>query len=77
MGSLQPRSRSHELIGISMNGPTVGHSWPAFSGTSWIATHRTPGCSASVALVQTGPGAGTGIGNGGGYGGIYCFALTP
>jgi hypothetical protein len=66
-----------ELLGFSMNGPTVGHSWPAFSGTNWIATHRAPGCSPSVALIQTGPGSGTGIGNGGGYGGIYCFALTP
>jgi hypothetical protein len=62
---------------FGMNGPTVGHSWPAFSGTSWIATHRAPGCSPSVGLVETGPGFGTGIGNGGGYGGIYCFALAP
>lgn len=65
------------LFGIVMNGPTVGHSWPAFSGTSWIGAHRAPGCSPSVSLLQTGPGFGTGIGNGGGYGGIYCFALSP
>lgn len=65
------------LFGLVMNGPTVGHSWPAFSGTSWIGTHRAPGCSPSVSLVQTGPGSGTGIGNGGGYGAIYCFALSP
>ncbi len=74
MGMPDPLS---ELLGIGMNGPTVGHSWPAFSGTNWIQTHRAPGCSPSVALIQTGPGSGTGIGNGGGYGGIYCFALTP
>jgi hypothetical protein len=58
-------------------GPGVGHSWPAMSGMSWIAAHGAPGCSPSVALVQSGPGEGTGIGNGGGYGGIYCFALKP
>jgi hypothetical protein len=58
-------------------GPGVGHSWPAMSGMSWIAAHGAPGCSPSVALVQTGAGDGTGIGNGGGYGGIYCFALKP
>jgi hypothetical protein len=62
---------------FGMNGPTVGHSWPAFSGTNWIAAHAAPGCEPSVGLVETGPGFGTGIGNGGGYGGIYCFALTP
>jgi hypothetical protein len=59
-------------------GPRVGHSWPAQqSGTNWMAAHAAPGCSPSVALVQTGPGSGTGIGNGGGYGGFYCFALKP
>ena len=58
-------------------GPRIGHSWPAESGMHWVAAHRAPGCSPSVALVQTGAGAGTGIGNGGGYGGIYCFALKP
>jgi hypothetical protein len=59
-------------------GPRVGHSWPAQqSGTNWMAAHAAPGCSPSVALVQTGPGSGTGIGNGGGYGGFYCFALMP
>jgi hypothetical protein len=44
---------------------------------SWIRAHNAPGCSPSVALVQSGGGSGTGIGNGGGYGGIYCFALQP
>jgi hypothetical protein len=62
---------------FGMSGPTVGHSWPAFSGTSWIAAHAAPGCSPSVGLVETGAGFGAGIGNGGGYGGIYCFALSP
>lgn len=65
-----------DVLGISANGPTVGHSWPSFTG-NWIDAHRAPGCSPSVALIQTGPGSGTGIGNAGGYGGIYCFALTP
>jgi len=63
--------------GGMMQGPRIGHSWPAGSGRNWMTAHRAPGCSPSVALVQTGPGSGTGIGNGGGYGGIYCFALTP
>jgi hypothetical protein len=64
--------------GFADDGPGLGHSWPSeFSGSSWIATHPAPGCGASVALVQTGPGEGTGIGNAGGYGGIYCFALKP
>jgi hypothetical protein len=57
--------------------PIVGHTWPAFSGQSWIQAHPAPGCEPSVALVQTGPGSGTGIGNAGGYGGFYCLALTP
>jgi hypothetical protein len=63
--------------GFMHYGPGVGHSWPAMSGMSWIAAHGAPGCSPSVALVQTGAGEGTGIGNSGGYGGIYCFALKP
>lgn len=63
--------------GFNHNGPTVGHSWPAQSGQSWIRAHSAPGCSPSVSLTQTGAGSGTGIGNGGGYGGIYCFAMTP
>jgi hypothetical protein len=63
---------------IADDGPGLGHSWPSeFSGSSWVAVHRAPGCGASVALVQTGPGMGTGIGNAGGYGGIYCFAMKP
>jgi hypothetical protein len=63
--------------GFMHYGPGLGHSWPAMSGMSWMTAHGAPGCSPSVALVQTGPGEGTGIGNGGGYGGIYCFALMP
>jgi hypothetical protein len=63
--------------GGAMNGPRVGHTWPAQSGRNWMHAHRAPGCAPSVSLVQTGPGSGAGIGNGGGYGGIYCFALTP
>jgi hypothetical protein len=63
---------------IADDGPGLGHSWPSeFSGVSWHTAHRAPGCGASVALVQTGPGEGVGIGNAGGYGGIYCFALKP
>jgi hypothetical protein len=58
-------------------GPWVGHSWPAYSGMSWIRAHRAPGCAPSVALAQSGMGSGDGIGNSGGYGAIYCFALTP
>jgi hypothetical protein len=64
--------------GFMLNGPRVGYSWPVQqSGTNWMYAHSAPGCSPSVALVQTGPGSGTGIGNGGGYGGFYCFALMP
>jgi hypothetical protein len=63
--------------GFNHNGPTIGHSWPAQSGQSWIYAHAAPGCSPSVGLTQTGAGSGVGIGNGGGYGGIYCFAMTP
>ena len=59
------------------NGPMAGHSWPAQSGQSWIAAHRTGGCAAGVNLVQNGAGSGNGIGAGGGYGGIYCLALLP
>jgi hypothetical protein len=59
------------------NGPMAGHSWPAQSGQSWIAAHRTGGCAAGINLVQNGAGSGNGIGAGGGYGGIYCFALLP
>ena len=58
-------------------GPMAGHSWPAQSGQSWIASHRTAGCAAGVNLVQNGGGMGNGIGAGGGYGGFYCFALVP
>lgn len=63
--------------GFNHNGPTVGHSWPAQSGQSWMYAHAAPGCAPSVSLVQTGAGSGVGIGNGGGYGGIYCFAVAP
>lgn len=59
------------------NGPGVGHSWPANSGQSWMAAHRSGGCAAGVNLVQNGGGSGNGIGAGGGYGGFYCFALMP
>ena len=55
----------------------IGHSWPAFSGEHWIASHPMPGCSPGVNLIQDGPGQGDCVGCGGGWGGIYCFALTP
>ena len=58
-------------------GPQLGHSWPAFSGTNWMQTHRASGCAPGVNLVQDGPGSGSCVGCGGGYGGIYCFALEP
>jgi hypothetical protein len=59
------------------NGPMCGHSWPAQSGQSWIASHAAPSCAPGVNLVDSGGGGGTGIGGGGGYGGFYCFALKP
>jgi hypothetical protein len=58
------------------DGPTAGHSWPAFSGQHWITAHAVGGCAPSVVNGE-GSFGGDGVGDGGGYGAIYCFALTP
>lgn len=59
------------------NGPMCGHSWPAQSGQSWVASHGCPSCAPGVNLVNSRGGGGSGIGGSGGYGGFYCFALSP
>ncbi len=62
--------------GMFGGGPMAGHSWPAFSGQSWLQAHAVAGCAPSVVTGQ-GSFGGNGVGDGGGYGGIYCFALVP
>lgn len=57
--------------------PNVGHSWPAFSGRSWMQAHPAGGCAPGVFIVQMGPPMNDTVGGGGGYGAIYCFALEP
>ncbi|HTM22459.1 MAG TPA: hypothetical protein VL172_18185, partial [Kofleriaceae bacterium] len=51
----------------------AGHSWPADSGSNWIAAHALRGCAAGVNLIQDGPGTGDCVGCSGGYGAIYCL----
>jgi hypothetical protein len=62
--------------GMGMNGPIVGHSWPAQSGQNWINSHGAAGCAPS-AFRGEGSFGGGGVGDIGGYGAICCFALTP
>ncbi len=65
-------------IGMMMNGPMCGHSWPRQgSGTNWVSSIREGGCGAGINLAETGGATEATVGSGGGYGGIYCFATTP
>jgi hypothetical protein len=52
--------------------PMVGHTWPAGSGSNWIASHRAGGCQANQNL---GNDFQVGVGGHGGYGAFYCFGL--
>jgi hypothetical protein len=74
-----PSTTCLDWTSVGEGHPRVGHSWPAQSGQSWVATHPATGCAAVVNLLQNGPGDRdcAGVGCGGGYGAIYCFALIP
>ena len=58
-------------------GITMGHSWPANSGRSFVSSHGGHQCAPGTNFVQDGPGDSSTVGGGGGYGGFYCFALSP
>jgi hypothetical protein len=61
--------------GLSSSFP-MGHSWPAQSGQSWLASHGGRGCEPGTNFIQNGGGSGNTVGAGGGYGAFYCFALS-